>query len=79
MYKKFHYPLILMDINMPVMDGIEATRLIREYEEKNNLKPAKIVVVTATIIENYEEEFKKIKIDNYLSKPIDINKLREVI
>jgi len=79
MYKKFHYPLILMDINMPVMDGIEATRLIREYEEKNNLKPSRIIAITATMIENYKKELKKIKIDNYLAKPIDIDKLREVI
>jgi CheY-like chemotaxis protein len=68
-----------MDINMPVMDGIEATRLIREYEEKNNLKPSRIIAITATMIENYKKELKKIKIDNYLAKPIDIDKLREVI
>ena len=78
-FKNNKYDLILMDINMPIMDGIEATKLIRQYEKENNLKPTKIVAVTANAIEGDKAKFLAIGMDDYISKPIDINKLKEVL
>jgi len=77
MYKDYKYPIILMDINMPIMDGITATKEIRKYEETNNIKNAKIVAITANAIDGDEEKFNEI-MDGYIPKPVDINKLKEL-
>jgi signal transduction histidine kinase/CheY-like chemotaxis protein len=77
-YKKYHYPLILMDINMPVMDGFEATKLIREYEKRENLPASKIVAITATSIDEYKDRFRDIGIDCIIPKPVDIEKLQVI-
>ena len=79
MYKEYNYPVILMDINMPVMDGIEATKQIREYENKNHLKSSKIIAVTANAIDGDKERFLSIGIDDYIPKPVDIKLLKKVI
>jgi len=79
LYKNFHYPLILMDINMPILDGIEATKLIRKYEKEHNLSNSKIIAVTATSIDEYGEKIEKAGFDNYISKPVDVDKLLNLI
>ncbi len=78
-FKNNKYDLILMDINMPIMDGIEATKIIRQYEKENNLKPTKIIAVTANAIEGDKAKFLAIGMDDYIPKPIDINKLKEIL
>ena len=78
LYKNYHYPIILMDINMPVMDGIESTKKIREYEKQNNLKPSKIIAVTANAIDGDEEKFLE-AMDGYIPKPVDIKKLKTIL
>jgi len=78
MYKNYHYPLILMDINMPIMDGISATKKIREYEIENNLSRSKIIAVTANAIDGDEMKFLRAGMNAYLSKPIDIEQLKEL-
>lgn len=67
--------LILMDYMMPEMDGIEATQIIRSTFEKH----IPIVALTADAIAGMDEEFKKAGMDDYLSKPIDIEKLVEIL
>lgn len=62
------YDIILMDIQMPIMDGIEATQII-----KNELKlDTPIIALTATNLEDNIEEYSKIGIEGFLSKPISI-------
>jgi len=78
-FKNNKYDVILMDINMPIMDGIEATKLIRQYEKENNLKPTKIIAVTANAIEGDKAKFLAIGMDDYIPKPIDLNKLKEIL
>lgn len=73
------YDLILMDIQMPVMDGIEATKIIRRYEKKKNLEPTRIVAVTAYAMEGDEERFYKAGIDDYLRKPYRADQLINMI
>jgi CheY-like chemotaxis protein len=58
------YDLILMDIQMPVMDGYEATKIIRE----NGFKAA-IFALTASISELEEDEQKPVGFDDYIAKP----------
>lgn len=73
------YDLILMDIQMPVMDGIEATKIIRKHEKEKKLKPTRIVAVTAYAMEGDEERFYKAGIDAYLRKPYRADQLINMI
>ena len=77
-YKKSKYSLILTDINMPIMDGIEAFKQIRLYEKENNLEITPIIALTANAIKGDKEKFLNIGMDDYLSKPIKIKELKNI-
>ncbi|MEM7081898.1 MAG: ATP-binding protein [Pseudomonadota bacterium] len=70
------YDLILMDIRMPVMDGLEATRLIRNRQSEH--QPF-IVAVTASAIDGDREKFVAVGMDDYISKPVDMGALAAVL
>lgn len=77
LFEKNNYDIILMDIQMPVMDGIEATKKIRAIENEKNLAPIRIVAVTAYAMEGDEEKFYRAGIDDYLRKPYKTHQLIE--
>ncbi len=68
--KSGNYDIIFMDIAMPVMDGIEATHKIIEYEKENNLPHIPIVAVTANALKGDREKFLSEGMDEYITKPI---------
>lgn len=68
------YDLILMDINMPVMDGIEATRLI-----KKTYPYLLIVALTANALEGDYEKFMEAGMNEYLTKPINVPALEAIL
>lgn len=68
--KANNYDMIFMDIAMPVMDGIEATHKILEYEEKNSMPHIPIVAITANALKGDRERFMKEGLDEYITKPI---------
>jgi two-component system sensor histidine kinase/response regulator len=70
------YDLILMDIQMPEMDGIQASNLIRA--EQNSEAPA-MIALTAEALENDEQRFLSNGFDGYLSKPLQVSKLKSVL
>lgn len=65
-----HFELVLMDINMPVMDGYSATSIIREYQKYDNIP---IIAMTANVTESDIEKSKSYGMQAHLSKPIDVN------
>ena len=67
-FKNNNYDLILMDIAMPIMDGLEATRVIRELE-KDGMKRIKIVAVTAHVMVTDREKALSTGMDEYIAKP----------
>lgn len=69
-YKENRYDMILMDINMPHMDGLEATSLIRNYEKENNLDPSIIIAMTAHVLSEDQEACQAAGMDDYIAKPI---------
>ncbi len=78
LFNKEPFDIILMDVQMPVLDGMEATRLIRE-EEKQTGKHIPIVAMTARAMEGDEQKCLASGMDGYVSKPIDSLKLYETI
>ncbi len=71
------YDLILMDIQMPEMDGITATQQIRQLDGKCALVP--IVAVTANAMQGDRERFLAAGIDDYIAKPIDRDTFHRVV
>jgi len=78
LFTKNAYDIVLMDENMPNMNGIEATKKIREYERANNLSHTTIVALTANALEGDKDRFILAGMDYYLSKPLDIDKLKDI-
>lgn len=74
-YKTNSYDLILMDIRMPVKDGIEATKEIRSLEKAPKRIP--IIALTATTDPEDREKAVQAGIDDFVSKPIELKLLRE--
>ncbi|MDD2835102.1 MAG: response regulator, partial [Methanothrix sp.] len=70
------YDVILMDIQMPDMDGLHATRCIREQKMK---KQPYIIAMTAYALDGDREEFLKAGMDDYLSKPIRMDELKDAL
>ncbi len=68
------YDLLLMDIAMPEMDGLEATRRIREKWPKGSVPP--VIALTAHVADAIEEEAKLVGIDIVISKPIPFDDLK---
>jgi signal transduction histidine kinase len=78
-FKSGEFDLILMDINMPVMNGLEATQKIIDYEKDSFISHTPIVALTANAIKGDKERFISYGMDDYLSKPIDKNDLERVL
>jgi signal transduction histidine kinase/CheY-like chemotaxis protein len=78
-YLAEHPDLILMDIQMPGMDGLEATRRIREMERSGNLPRCKIVAVTADILETDRQSALAAGMNAYLSKPVKIGEIQKLV
>lgn len=70
------YDLVLMDYQMPVMDGIEATRRIRLLDREKGLH-TKIIALTARVMEGDREQCLEKGMDDYLSKPYTMEEIRE--
>ena len=73
------YDIIFMDIQMPVMNGVESTQNIIKYEKINNLIHTPIVALTANTLPSDREKYIEIGMDKYLKKPIDVSDLTAII
>ncbi len=72
------YDLILMDIHMPILNGFDATKTIRE-SNKHDAKTVPIVAMTANAMEEDKKECIMAGMNEHVSKPIDINQLKKVL
>ena len=73
------FDVILMDIMMPVMDGLEATIKIRELENKNKIeKRTPIIALTANTMDNDRDKCISYGMDEFMAKPFDIEKLNSI-
>ncbi len=76
--EKEEFDLVLMDLHMPVMDGIEATRIIRKSENPK-IKDIPIVALTAAIMSENHDKIEDLKINDYVLKPFKPHDLFERI
>jgi len=73
------YDLIFMDIQMPVMDGVESTHKILEYEKEEKKQHVPIVALTANALQGDKERFLAEGLDEYISKPIKMSELLYIL
>jgi len=64
------YDIVLMDVQMPVMDGYTATKLLREWETENDLEPTPVIALTANAFREDEEKSMGAVCNFHLSKPV---------
>lgn len=77
--KNRRFDIILMDVQMPIMGGFEATAKIREYERENNLSRTPIIALTAHAMLGDREKCIQAQMDEYLSKPLKQNQMIQTI
>lgn len=78
--KKHPYDLVLMDCEMPVLDGYGATRLLRDWEAADPARPHTFVVaLTAHVLTEHQEQAEQAGMDAYMAKPIELSRLRALI
>lgn len=73
------YTLVLMDCQMPILDGYDATKAIRKGESGEINKKIPIVAMTANAMQGDKEKCLNVGMDDYLSKPINPDKLRDAL
>ncbi|CAA6811377.1 MAG: BarA sensory histidine kinase (= VarS = GacS) [uncultured Sulfurovum sp.] len=77
--KNKEYDIIFMDIQMPIMGGVEATKKILSFEKENHKKHIPIVALTANALEGDREKYMAIGMDAYLPKPMNLDALQEIL
>lgn len=79
-YSKEWYPVLLMDLMLPGITGLETTNIIRSIEkEKYNGKKTYIIALTANTLDNDRQKCIQNGMDEYIAKPFDIKKLRVIL
>jgi len=78
-YRKENFDVVLMDINMPIMDGITATKAILDNEQIFEKAHTPIVALTANTLKGDKERYLQMGMDEHLSKPIVFEELRSLL
>jgi signal transduction histidine kinase/CheY-like chemotaxis protein/HPt (histidine-containing phosphotransfer) domain-containing protein len=79
MLKNTKYDIILMDIQMPVMGGYEATKIIRELNFDLNDPQIPIIAMTANAMSGTKEKCIKVGMNDYIKKPVELDELLDVV
>lgn len=74
-----NFDLVFMDVHMPMGDGVEFTRLIREKEKTNGFKPARIICITGWITQEEGERAMTAGADQCLFKPFDWKEIPKLL
>ncbi|MDH1656274.1 response regulator, partial [Pseudomonas mosselii] len=77
--KARHYDLVLMDCEMPVLDGFSATEQLRAWETANQRPRTPVVALTAHILNEHKERARLAGMDGHMAKPVELSQLRELI
>jgi len=77
--KAQRYDLVLMDCEMPVLDGFSATQQLRAWETTNQRQRTPVVALTAHILAEHKERARLAGMDGHMAKPVELSQLRELI
>ncbi|MBD1554335.1 response regulator [Pseudomonas typographi] len=77
--KAQRYDLVLMDCEMPVLDGFSATQQLRAWELGNQRPRTPIVALTAHILSEHKERARQAGMDGHMAKPVELSQLRELV
>jgi CheY-like chemotaxis protein len=78
-FKGNKYDIVLMDIQMPVMDGFTATKTIRDWEKKNHRSETPILALTAYAMKEDRSKTMGVGCSDYLTKPLKKEKLLDAL
>ncbi|MBN8441890.1 MAG: response regulator [Thauera sp.] len=73
------FDLILMDLQMPVMDGLEATRRIRDLERQSGARPTPVIALTASVRPQDRDVCLAAGMDDFVAKPINVGELFDLV
>jgi len=79
LFRENDFDIILMDVHMPVMDGLEATQTIREIEKEEKRKSVPVIALTADALNEDISRFLKSGMNECITKPFKINKLMNIL
>ena len=74
-----HYDLVLMDCEMPVLDGFHATEQLRAWEAASQQPRTPVVAMTAHILEEHKERAQQVGMDGHVAKPVELSQLRALV
>ncbi|OEC34247.1 Signal transduction histidine kinase [Pseudomonas cuatrocienegasensis] len=77
--KKQRYDLVLMDCEMPILDGFSATEQLRAWEITERRDRTPVVALTAHILSEHKERARQVGMDGHMAKPVELSQLRELI
>lgn len=77
--KAQRYDLVLMDCEMPILDGFSATQQLRAWEVGNQRIRTPVVALTAHILTEHKERARQAGMDGHMAKPVELSQLRELI
>ncbi|SDU19077.1 response regulator [Halopseudomonas salegens] len=75
--REAHFDLVLMDCEMPEMDGFTAAEHIRQWEQDNHRQPVPIIALTAHIMPEHRERASRAGMNGHMAKPVDLGQLQE--
>lgn len=73
------FDVVLMDVHMPGLDGLQATRLIRQFEREHRRKPTPIIALTASVMVEDRSAARQAGMDGFAIKPLDVPRLFDEI
>jgi CheY-like chemotaxis protein/anti-sigma regulatory factor (Ser/Thr protein kinase) len=78
-FKAQPFDFVLMDVQMPGLNGVEATKQIRDYERANGCTPTPILALSANVMAHQVEEYLAVGMNGHVPKPIETEKLYDAI
>ena len=73
------FDFVLMDLSMPIMDGLESTRHIRAYERANNVRPTTIIALTGLASASAQQEAYSSGVNTFMTKPVKLKDLGKIL
>ncbi|KAJ5100658.1 sensor histidine kinase/response regulator [Penicillium angulare] len=78
-FENQRFDIVVMDISMPQMDGLTATRKMRQFEKAHKLTPAHIIILTAVLSSEKQEEARVSGVNDFLTKPTPLKQLSQLL